>query len=154
MRSGHNRAVDWWSLGALMYDMLTGAVSLKIYLHKNNAVFLFYYYKSYKIWIMTLQCLSNSFLSLPNSSHRSLAKTVKRLSTRSWSANSASHPTSHKKPEISWNGYQLFFFFSPVDVFSGCFFIIITFDCWLYSCWRETPRRGWEREQETPRRCR
>merc|ERR1719354_1007615 len=24
MRSGHNRAVDWWSLGALMYDMLTG----------------------------------------------------------------------------------------------------------------------------------
>lgn len=28
MRSGHNRAVDWWSLGALMYDMLTGAVSV------------------------------------------------------------------------------------------------------------------------------
>ena len=28
-RSGHGKAVDWWSLGALMYDMLTGAVSLK-----------------------------------------------------------------------------------------------------------------------------
>lgn len=27
-RSGHGKAVDWWSLGALMYDMLTGAVSL------------------------------------------------------------------------------------------------------------------------------
>lgn len=27
-RTGHGKAVDWWSLGALMYDMLTGAVSL------------------------------------------------------------------------------------------------------------------------------
>lgn len=27
-RKGHGKAVDWWSLGALMYDMLTGAVSL------------------------------------------------------------------------------------------------------------------------------
>lgn len=27
VRSGHNRAVDWWSLGALMYDMLTGSAS-------------------------------------------------------------------------------------------------------------------------------
>ncbi|XP_019412197.1 PREDICTED: ribosomal protein S6 kinase beta-2 isoform X2 [Crocodylus porosus] len=25
VRSGHNCAVDWWSLGALMYDMLTGS---------------------------------------------------------------------------------------------------------------------------------
>ena len=26
-RHGHGKAVDWWSLGTLMYDMLTGAVS-------------------------------------------------------------------------------------------------------------------------------
>lgn len=26
-RTGHGKAVDWWSLGALLYDMLTGAVS-------------------------------------------------------------------------------------------------------------------------------
>lgn len=25
LRSGHTKAVDWWSLGALMFDMLTGA---------------------------------------------------------------------------------------------------------------------------------
>jgi serine/threonine protein kinase len=30
MRSGHGKAVDWWSLGALMFDMLTGAVSSQI----------------------------------------------------------------------------------------------------------------------------
>lgn len=29
-RSGHGKAVDWWSLGALMYDMLTGAVSIQM----------------------------------------------------------------------------------------------------------------------------
>ena len=27
IHSGHDKAVDWWSLGALMFDMLTGAVS-------------------------------------------------------------------------------------------------------------------------------
>ena len=27
-RIGHGKAVDWWSLGTLMYDMLTGAVSI------------------------------------------------------------------------------------------------------------------------------
>lgn len=29
MRAGHGKAVDWWSLGALTYDMLTGAVSVR-----------------------------------------------------------------------------------------------------------------------------
>jgi p70 ribosomal S6 kinase len=27
MRCGHGKAVDWWSLGALTFDMLTGGVS-------------------------------------------------------------------------------------------------------------------------------
>lgn len=26
-RSGHGKAVDWWSLGALMFDMLIGQVN-------------------------------------------------------------------------------------------------------------------------------
>lgn len=26
-KTGHGKSVDWWSLGTLMYDMLTGAVS-------------------------------------------------------------------------------------------------------------------------------
>ncbi|MED6253987.1 Ribosomal protein S6 kinase beta-2, partial [Ataeniobius toweri] len=30
-RSGHNKAVDWWSLGALMHDMLTGSVSWRLW---------------------------------------------------------------------------------------------------------------------------
>lgn len=30
MRSGHGKAVDWWSLGTLMYDMLTGSVCISI----------------------------------------------------------------------------------------------------------------------------
>ena len=29
-RSGHGKAVDWWSLGTLMFDMLTGAVSVSL----------------------------------------------------------------------------------------------------------------------------
>lgn len=29
-RSGHGKAVDWWSLGALMYDMLIGQVTYVI----------------------------------------------------------------------------------------------------------------------------
>lgn len=41
MRSGHNRAVDWWSLGALMYDMLTGAVSLNFTNPQKNVSDLF-----------------------------------------------------------------------------------------------------------------
>ena len=50
--------------------------------------------------------LSNPFLSSPFS-RRSPVRTGKRRSTRSWSVSSACHPTSHKKLEISWNGYGL-----------------------------------------------
>jgi len=35
-RSGHGKAVDWWSLGALMYDMLTGSVSKQTKNKKNR----------------------------------------------------------------------------------------------------------------------
>ena len=38
-RIGHGKAVDWWSLGTLMYDMLTGAVgSLLLSLLAINVV--------------------------------------------------------------------------------------------------------------------
>jgi len=51
IHSGHNKAVDWWSLGALMFDMLTGAVShppvifLLIVLHMVNAHTVLYFIK-------------------------------------------------------------------------------------------------------------
>lgn len=40
IHSGHGKAVDWWSLGALMYDMLTGAVSFHILLtdYSNTSI--------------------------------------------------------------------------------------------------------------------
>lgn len=28
LRAGHDKSVDWWSFGALMFDMLTGSVCL------------------------------------------------------------------------------------------------------------------------------
>lgn len=31
-RSGHGKAVDWWSLGTLMFDMLTGAVRILVFI--------------------------------------------------------------------------------------------------------------------------
>lgn len=41
MRTGHGRAVDWWSLGALMYDMLTGAVSVTFRVF-NSALYAYF----------------------------------------------------------------------------------------------------------------
>ena len=31
-KTGHGKSVDWWSFGTLMYDMLTGAVSVCVYI--------------------------------------------------------------------------------------------------------------------------
>lgn len=42
-RSGHGKAVDWWSLGALMYDMLTGLVSF-INLYGNILIYVIFFY--------------------------------------------------------------------------------------------------------------
>lgn len=39
MRAGHNKAVDWWSLGALTYDMLTGGPPFTA----DNRFYLFYH---------------------------------------------------------------------------------------------------------------
>lgn len=45
-RSGHGKAVDWWSLGALMYDMLTGSVSVLVcnifFAYRNSILSLYY----------------------------------------------------------------------------------------------------------------
>ena len=57
IHSGHGKAVDWWSLGALMYDMLTGAVSFIIYFLLRYLLFynfpfnsnLYYIYKEISI---------------------------------------------------------------------------------------------------------
>lgn len=42
-RSGHGKLADWWSLGALMFDMLTGTV--------NNIVRLSYEYHNFNLLI-------------------------------------------------------------------------------------------------------
>lgn len=39
-RSGHGKAVDWWSLGTLMYDMLTGSVSIILYKYQIDGLML------------------------------------------------------------------------------------------------------------------
>lgn len=43
-RSGHGKAVDWWSLGTLMYDMLTGSVSVIRDIEINQCSKVFYIY--------------------------------------------------------------------------------------------------------------
>jgi len=42
-RSGHGKLADWWSIGALMFDMLTGTV--------NNIVILSYEYYNFNLFI-------------------------------------------------------------------------------------------------------
>lgn len=76
-----------------------------------------------------LESLKSCF---PLCSHHSLVKTGKKPLTRSWSVNSVCHPTSHKKLEISWNGYFLFIScLFPICslMFSCC--AIIQLDIWL-----------------------
>jgi len=50
MRSGHGKAVDWWSLGALMFDMLTGAVSRIVAWFLPAPPFMFYQELWYWRW--------------------------------------------------------------------------------------------------------
>lgn len=42
-RSGHGKAVDWWSLGALMYDMLTGQVTSQLNCYYNLLTHAFFF---------------------------------------------------------------------------------------------------------------
>lgn len=42
-RSGHGKPADWWSLGAVMFDMITGTV--------NNIVRLSYEYYNFNLFI-------------------------------------------------------------------------------------------------------
>ena len=36
LRHGHDKSVDWWSFGALMFDMLTGSVKINVFMLDLN----------------------------------------------------------------------------------------------------------------------
>lgn len=55
-RSGHGKAVDWWSLGALMYDMLTGAVSV-IFHKRTVSIISQVWYKFWQPYFYSLRSL-------------------------------------------------------------------------------------------------
>jgi p70 ribosomal S6 kinase len=40
-KTGHGKSVDWWSLGTLMYDMLTGAVSATVNPHSLEPSYIY-----------------------------------------------------------------------------------------------------------------
>lgn len=46
-RNGHGKAVDWWSLGTLMYDMLTGLVCIVYIMYKHKVKEYCAYYRIY-----------------------------------------------------------------------------------------------------------
>ncbi len=76
--------------------------------------------KLYSYWCAVIKDELWTFeLKFPLSScrsRRSQVKTERRQLTKSWSANSAFHLTSHKKPGTSWNEYGLFVW----SLYSSC----------------------------------
>lgn len=83
-RSGHGKPVDWWSLGALMFDMLTGTVSNIVWIN---------YYEYYNLNV----CLPSSPLLV--------LIIEKKLLKKYLEGNLSCHLMYHLKLKILWENY-------------------------------------------------
>lgn len=150
-RLGHNRAVDWWSLGALMYDMMTGSVSQSCITEKKR-----FSVEAVRRSILLAVCLfvclfswlAKIFLWL-SLSLLSRLKTGKRPSIRSWSVNLIYLRTSPLTHETSSKRYWCNNVANVALTYSGEEKLWLTLVLLWCSCWRRIHPKDWAQVKQT-----